>query len=153
MSDDMFFSDDERALRRGKRVAKRTETCRPCLVRTKGPDEMELEGVVLDVSPYGVLVRMIESIPLETEVTVQLMRDEDFEVPFSDPLDGTIVRYEGSPSGFTDHGIRIKREDIQRIHTTPIQIEPRRPQRGTTRPSRMHTIDFTVGDDDRGRSR
>lgn len=152
MADDMFFTRDERSLRRGKRVAKRTETCRPCLVTAKGEDEFELEGVVMDVSPYGMLVRMMETLPIGTEVTVQLMRDESFEVPFSAPHKALIVRYEGSPGQFTDHGVKLEVKEIPRQESRPVNLEPRRPSPPTPR-TRMHTIDFTVGGNtSRGRS-
>lgn len=146
MPDDMFFSRDERSLRRGKRVAKRTDTCRACLVVPKDGAGQDIEGVVMDVSPYGMLIRMMETLPIGTEVTVQLMRDESFREPFSTPHSGTVVRYEGSPGRFTDHGVELEVKEIIRQESRPVNIAPRRPSPPTP-PTRMHTIDFTVGGD------
>lgn len=150
MNDDMFFSKDEKSLSRGSRVAKRTETCRPCLLHINGEDAPEIQGVAMDMTPYGLLVRTMESIPVSTDVTIQLMRDDSFRKPFSSPLHGSIVRQEEAPGGFVDHGVTLKVDDIRRTESRPPAIKPSAPAR-PRRPAQMHTIDFTVGGPGAGR--
>ena len=152
MSDEMFFSKDGKGLRRGRRTSPRTETCRPCRVWHAADPEHKFHGVVLDVTPHGMLVRMIETIGLGAKVKLQLMRDEEFNLPLTDPVNATIVRYRGQPGrdGFTDHGIRLAHPDIQREPLRPVQIT--RPKPMPRRRVRMHTLDVTLGDRDNWRT-
>ncbi len=151
--DEMFFSNDERSLRRGSRVAKRTPTCRPCMVRIEGRNELhECEGVVLDVNPYGMLIRMLEALRIGTEIGIQLMRDETFREPFSTPMSGVVMRHEVGAPGFTDHGIKLVIKDVRTKPSRPVTIPDRKPSRPGGS-SRMHSIDFTVGGDAGRRSR
>ena len=50
MADEMFFSPDSKSLRRGKRIAPRTETSRPCLVWPEDAPEMQMRGVILHLN-------------------------------------------------------------------------------------------------------
>lgn len=145
MADDMFFSDAESALQRGRRGAPRTETCRPCLLNAPDFDGDEFEGVVMDLTPFGMRVRMVDELPVGTEVSVQLMRDDQFSRPLSRPLPGTVVRLEESAHGFTDHGVKLLIQDIPRIHPRSAAMEPARPFLGRNGASRR-MIDYTVGD-------
>lgn len=151
MADEMYFSNDERALLRGKRRLKRTETCRPCVVCVESEDT-PMEGVVLDVTPYGMMVRMIDTLSVGTVVRVQLMRDDNFREPLGAPKAGEVVRHDpAAPAGFTDHGIRLIVREIPKAESGPVTI--RQPRRGTSKPSssRMHNIDFTVGGERKGK--
>jgi hypothetical protein len=143
MKDEMFFSEDSKSLRRGKRVAARTPTCRPCIVWPKDAPELKQNGVILNLNPYGMLIRMMDEFALQTEVVVQMMRDDQFREPLSRPVGGQVVRHASGMSGFVDHGVRLVREAIERNVSRPVNLPQRRPMR-YTRP-RMHTIDVTVG--------
>jgi hypothetical protein len=147
MADEMFFTNDQLSLHRGKRGRSRTDTCRPCLVKAKDGSFDDIEGVVMDISPFGMLVRLIESVPVGTELLVQLMRDESFQVPFSSSHEGTVVRIEANAGGFADHGIKLINRDVRRVESKPVAPRPR----PTPRRTRMHTLDVTVGDKRRGR--
>ena len=154
MRDDMFFSKDESSLSRGKRVAARTLTCRACLVAVDGADEPEIEGVVMDLTPFGLLVRLLEILPIGTGVIVQLMRDDNYREPFSKPLEGTVVRHSEAPDGLTDHGIKLTIRAIPQILSKRVPSDLGKPSTPRPRkPSRMHNIDYTVGDDTRRRNR
>lgn len=150
MADEMFFTKDQLSLHRGKRGRSRTDTCRPCLVRARDQSFEDIEGVVMDISPFGMLVRMIESVPIGTEVSVQLMRDESFDSPFSSPHEGTVMRIEGNAGGFADHGIKLTNRDVRRVESRPAVPKPR-PARRRARHPRMHTLDVTVGENRRSR--
>lgn len=142
MSDEMFFSSDAKSLRRGKRVAKRTETCRPCIVYPKDAPDMRLEGVVMDINPYGMRIRMLEPLPEGSEVSIQLMRDDQFEVPLAPPVTGSIVRAEQESDGLMDHGVKLTQKHIERGEPKPVRIEKRQPRKWPK--TRMHTIDVTL---------
>jgi len=150
MTDEMFFSSDELSLLRGMRSAARTEVCRPCLVAARGPSPKAEEGVILDMNPHGMMIRMLKRIPVGTRVVVQMMRDDNFQRAFSVPRDGTIVRTVPADDGFTDHGVKIVNERILKASERPIYIERARP-RPKSAPARMHTIDVTIGGSRRGR--
>ena len=147
MSDEMFFSADDRSLLRGKRKARRTDTCRPCLIQFPDDESQKpLEGVVLDITPYGMLIRTIEKMPIGAEITVQLMRDEEFRHPLAPPRPACVVRYDQIEGEFVDHGVElVNRQKKPRPRrpatvTRPAAPPPEKPA------SRMHTIDITIGD-------
>jgi hypothetical protein len=145
MPDDMFFSKDERSLLRGKRVAKRTDTCRPCKLVIQSTPAYELNGVVLDITPHGMLIRTMESIPLDTKLIIQLMRDDSFSKPFSTPHQATVVRYDGESEGFFDHGIQIHTaQGTQRLHPTS-NIDWSKPA-DTGAKQKSNRLDVTIGD-------
>ena len=150
MADDMYFSEDERSLHRGSRVAPRTDTCRPCVVHTLDKEKLNIHGVVLDINPHGMLVRMMEIVPLGTKVSIQLMRDDDFKIPFSSVHRGEIMRHIGTTGGFTDHGLKIENQEVRRDESKPIVIEQKRAIRSRQK-SGMHNIDSTVGKSPRRR--
>ncbi len=104
----MVISSDNRSMQRGRRGAVRTEVCRPCLVWLIDYPEEKFEGVVLDLNPRGLRVRMLDEFPEGTRLMVQLMRDEEFQVPLSQPLRVIVVRTQGSPDGFFDHGTQLQ---------------------------------------------
>lgn len=145
MRDEMFFSSNQKALRRGKRRAARTEVCRPCLVWADDAPDFTLKGVVLDATPYGLCVRMLEQFPARTPVHVQLMRDEEFHEPLSNPLEGTVVRTFIAAEGFIDHGIQIERPEIKQVpDSRPAQQRtPKRSYRPAPAP-RMYTADLPI---------
>jgi len=151
MPDDMIMSRDSRSLRRGNRRAPRTETCRPCLVWPKEIPGLISQGVIININPYGMCIRMLESLAPGTPVVVQLMRDEEFRVPLSAPVEGTVVRNADVPDGFMDHGVEILQRAIERAERPlrPLGQRNRPTQRG---PVRMHTIDFRVGERKPGRT-
>ena len=144
MPDEMFFGPDGLSLRRGQRRDARIEACRPCCFWPTDAPELMREGVVMDLNRHGLLIRALESVPMGTPVTVQLMRDDDFRQPLSRALLGTIVRNEEQPDGLIDHGIELEAENIHRVESRPVRVAKPKPQ--AARRSRMHTVDFTVGD-------
>lgn len=148
MVDAMFFSSDAKSLIRGSRQDARTETCRPCVVNLSDDPDIEFHGVVLDVTPRGMLVRMMEAIPLSTNVSVQLMRDDKYQKKFSSPHHGEIRRIEGTEDGFFNHGVQLFKVVVQKASERPIQIPRARPAR-PRHPSRMQTVDYTVSNSDR----
>lgn len=152
MTDEMFFSKDEKSLIRGSRTDPRTETCRPCTVHLVNDPSIELYGVMLDVTPRGMLVRMMEAIPLSTEITIQLMRDDKYQQKLSTPHSGEIRRIERTSDGFFDHGVQIHREVIKKASERPVHIPRPRPARAK-HPSRMQTVDYTIANSDRKRGR
>ena len=147
--DEMFFANDNRSLRRGRRRAARTETCRPCVVWPKDAPEMPAQGVVVDVTPYGLGVRMLEYVAPGNLVCVQFMQDDHFEVPLSAPIESMVVRVIETDDGFYDHGLEIMRREIRRVERNrPVHIKARVRIPFITRDlkARMHTIDILAGE-------
>ncbi len=144
MTDEMFLSDDKKSLRRGRRREQRTDTCRPCRIWPKDAAELSVQGVIINITPYGMCVRMMENVAVGTEVMVQLMRDERFNEPLSPPVEGLIVRVLDDPEGFMDHGVQLLQKQIERHEVR--QLYARTVANSKKRTStRMHTIDFRVG--------
>lgn len=100
------LSSDEKSLRRGRRAAPRTEVCRPCLFWLEENPEEKKQGVLLDLSPYGMRLRSLELHQPGTVLCVQMMRDEDFQVPLSAPIRAEVAHRGNKYEGFVDHGLR-----------------------------------------------
>jgi hypothetical protein len=146
MADEMFFSPDSRSLHRGRRVAKRTATSRPCVLWPSEAREMEVQGTVLNINPYGMLIRTNEPLAVGTVIRIQLMRDEDYREALSIPVEGCVVRQAGSEGTFTDHGIRVQQKDLRPAASRTVRLGGRTTSGLRSRPTKMHTIDITVSD-------
>ena len=59
-NEELVVSNDQRSFWRGRRRAPRTPVCRPCLVWTGEGTKTSRKGVVLNLTPHGLLVRMLE---------------------------------------------------------------------------------------------
>jgi hypothetical protein len=119
--------------------------CRPCLLWVEGREAYRLQGVMLDLNPHGMKIRMLEAMESGTLVVVQMMRDDQFEVPLSQPIRAEVVRAEVSTDGFVDLGVRVRLAPIKRAEETrPVRLERRLPTRYIG--SRMHTVDYSIGD-------
>lgn len=134
----MVISPDNRSMQRGRRRISRTEVCRPCLVwRPEAPDSPS-EGVVLDLNPRGLRIRMLTAFPEGTRLKAQLMRDENFQVPLSLPLNVRVVRVHESPDGFVDHGTVLEIAKIKSAGTVrPVRVA--RPNFNLSTANRMFT--------------
>lgn len=136
------MTPDHSAIHRGRRIAPRTGVCRPCLVwEPQSPDHKQ-QAVILDLNPHGMKMRMLKMLPQDTKVFIQLMRDEDFQIPLSQPLQGQLVRVNTADDGFIDYGVRLIMENIKTPAGIAQNPEP------TSSPldklsSRMHTRDIT----------
>ena len=95
-------------------------------------------------------VRMLQPIPLDSVLTIQLMRDDKYQKKLSTPHVGQVVRIEETRDGFYDHGLHLIKESIPKASERPVNIPAPRtsPNRG---PSRMQTVDFTSENADRKR--
>ena len=134
----MVISPDNRSMQRGRRRASRTEVCRPCLVWLPEAPEAPWEGVVLDLNPRGMRIRMLTLFEEGTRLTVQLMRDENFQVPLSQPLTIKVVRALESPDGFVDHGTVLEVAKIKKAGTVR-PVRTARPNFNLSTANRMFT--------------
>lgn len=129
MTDEMFFSKDMKALRRGKRVARRTGTCRPCLIEVEGSPHFSYHGVVMDISPYGMRIRMMDVLPMNGRVLIQLMRDDDYTIPLAHPVCMEVVRENPLSDGVLDYGLQRIVEPIKPLlkpRNLPAAMTPRK---------------------------
>ncbi len=142
MPDEMFFSNDERALVRGRRTAKRTDTFRPCVITL--PDGSQVEGIILNLTPHGMLVRVMGSLEIGTPIEVQMMRDETFQKPLAEPRYGTVVRLDGTDGVFSDMGVRLEhKRATSRPRAKTIVPRPAPPPPRPAAPKGMQTMDIT----------
>jgi hypothetical protein len=146
----MFFSPDMLSLHRGRRRVSRTPTCRPCVAWLKDCPETRYYGVVLDVSPVGVRIRMLDLLPAGCILCFQMMRDEDFSVPLASPLEGEVVRVQEDRDAFVDHGLLLIQKKLARIESRPVELPEKKPTK--TKAPRMYSLDITVGERPKGQS-
>jgi hypothetical protein len=149
LSDDesMYMSPDNTSIRRGRRAAPRTGVCRPCLVWEAQLPDTKHQGVILDLNPHGMKMRMLKMLGEGTEVWIQLMRDEDFQIALSHPLHAQLVRVNSAADGFVDYGVRLIMASIKNAAGQPPgQGAISNTQANTS--SRMHTRDITLEEPD-----
>lgn len=109
---------------------------------------MRYYGVVLDVTPHGMRVRMMEPLQPGTRIGIQMMRDEDYSQPLAQALDANVVRSREGADGFVDLGVRIVPKEVRRVETRPVHTE-KAPALRSHR-ERMYSLDVTVGGRRRG---
>ncbi len=143
MPDEMFFSNDEKGLVRGRRAAKRTETFRPCLITL--PDGGRIEGIILNLTPHGMLIRLMGTLPVGTRVEVQMMRDETFQKPLAEPRYGAVARLAASDGMFSDLGIRIDNKKPATSKTKVKEIRQRVEAPARSKSKGMQTVEITRG--------
>lgn len=138
--EELVVSADATSVRRGRRKAPRTEVCRPCLVWfSEAPDD-KMEGVVMDLNPHGMRLRMLDRLEAGEVIMVQLMRDDAFQIPLSPPITLHVMRVEEGSDGLIDHGLKIQHAKIKAAPSTPASTRTpavSRPSQAT----RMHTVD------------
>ncbi|MCC6144806.1 MAG: hypothetical protein IT368_13445 [Candidatus Hydrogenedentes bacterium] len=142
----MILSEDQRSLVRGRRRAPRTPVCRPCLIWRKDRPDHKHECVALDLNRYGLRIQMFEEIGAGLEVVIQLMRDDDFQMPLGTPVSGRVVRAKELEDGISEHGVEVLAPDYRRPQSKPVPL--RQPGLGQQRTGRMYTVDITIGDRD-----
>mgnify|MGYP006288742523 CR=1 FL=1 len=148
----MVLSPDARSLRRGRRRAPRTAVYRPALVWRPDATEDLMYGVLLDLNPHGMRLRLVDALAHGEDVIVQMMRDEEFQTPLSVPIRVRVVRLSHLEDGLHDHGLVVLPPEKRSNRDARPQPVRRTQQRPTTR-ARMHTLDVIVGDRYTGRRR
>jgi hypothetical protein len=101
-------------------------------------------GVALDMSPYGMRVRMLDPLEPGMAVCVQMMRDDDFELPLADPLEATVARCQSEAEGFVDHGIQIIRKQLKRGELPAARTAQPRPRKAA--PTHAYALDIRIGE-------
>ncbi len=121
--------------------------CRPCVVSPMETPDKYKQGVVLDLNPYGIRVRMLERLEEGSEVVFRLMRDEEFSVPLSGPIRAWVVRSHRTEEGFFDYGLKVRITKISKPAVfRPVEIDRPHPRRRVL--SRMYSLDHE--EEDRG---
>lgn len=150
-NENMVVSNDQKSMRKGRRAVPRTEVCRPCLIWLPDFPEHKTQAVVLDLNPQGMRIRALDPYPIGSPLVVQMMRDEEFTIPLSAPINVRVMRLAES-EGFHDLGVRLVLNRIRRAGEVRLQRPPEpRPLRRIG--AKMHTVDFTVDDNYIGRTR
>ncbi|MCX8065387.1 MAG: hypothetical protein N3G21_09485 [Candidatus Hydrogenedentes bacterium] len=140
-SEEMYLDTEKGAMQRGRRIAPRTETCRPCLVWKSNEPDKKIKCVIMDLNRYGLKIRTFEDLFVGEEVYIQMMKEDTFTTPLGTPIKANIVREAISPYGLKDYGAKRIIEDIKK----PEEIKPIKfpSSKSTMRtPPKMHTIDL-----------
>jgi len=145
----LVMSADATALRKGRRGAPRTQVLRPALFWYPDKPEEKAQGVVLDLNPQGMKLRTLQPMQQGDRAVLQLMRDDEFQMPLSQPLNVEVVRVAEEVEGFFDHGLRVILKRIQRAPGQPLVRAPR-PVAPRAPINRMHTADNRRGGRNRG---
>lgn len=113
---------------------------------------MHMRGVILDMNAYGMLVRMLESLPPGMRIEIQLMRDDEFREPLAKPVTAMVVRNIVHNDGFVEHGVQVVQHRIRRQESKPLRKTPWTPRPRRRERSRMHTRHLrATGSKPRGR--
>ncbi len=139
----MVLTSDSRSLHRGRRRSARTKVCRPCIMWFEDTPEERVQGVMLDLNPYGMRIRTLQPLEQGARAMLQMMRDDSFSDPLSPPIRVDVIRCEAMRNGFVDHGVKTV---IETIHQEgPVRVAPLSPSRVPRAPyHRMHTADYTA---------
>jgi len=89
-------------------------------------------------------IRMMDLLPSSSQVIVQMMRDEEFKVPLSRPVEATVVRHQDDAAGMVDHGVRIIRKQLRQSGTSRAASSS---GGGSSRATTVYTLDVSVGDE------
>jgi len=147
MADEMFFSADGKTLRKGRRRAKRTPVQRPAGFWCADDQGGILQGLVRDLNPYGLLLESNEGLPVGTEIWVELKRDELFADSLS-CVRGKIVRVADTQTGTWHMGVQLAVVPPKPA-SKPIRITPKRSTLPERRPTRMYSLDYVLGSEER----
>lgn len=149
-TENMVVSTDSRSMRKGRRVAPRTEVCRPCLLWTEATEAEKTQGVVMDLNPHGMRIQAIDPYPEGSVLTVQMMRDEEFQIPLSEPITVRVIRL-SEVDGFFDLGVRLVLKRIRRPADVRL-MRPAAPRPTRRLGTRMHIADYAIDEKTSGRS-
>lgn len=141
--EEMYWDPQKGTIQRGKRIAPRTETCRPCLVwKAEAPDK-KIKCVIMDLNRYGLKIRSFENMNIGDEVFIQMMKEDNFTTPLGIPIKAQIVRESLSPHGLKDYGVKRIIEEIKKPEEIkPVKISVPKPIPRST--PKMHTIDLWI---------
>ncbi len=149
-NEDMVVSTDARSMRKGRRVAPRTEVCRPCLIWSEETPGEKTEAVVMDLNPHGMRIQALDAYPPGSVVQVQMMRDEEFQIPLSEPITVRVIRVT-EDNGFFDLGVRLVLKRIRRVAEVRL-MRPMAPRPTRRIGTRMHIADYAIDEKTSGRS-
>ncbi len=140
-SEEMYVNPEKGSIQRGRRIAQRTETCRPCLVWKAKEPEKKIKCVIVDLNKYGLKIRSFEDLSVNDEILIQMMKEDDFTTPLGVPIKAKIVREAISPHGLKDYGVKRVIEEIKRPEEfKPVDIPTSKPI--IRKKPKMHIIDL-----------
>lgn len=115
-----------------RRVAPRTPSKRPCLLWKNETPEIKKKGIILDLNMYGLKVRTSEIYEIGQELSVQMMKDNEYNHNLGVPIIVTVVRSSIVSDGYIDYGMKrilmgIKKTDKRgEILAPPLKNLPKK---------------------------
>ena len=140
LPEEMYVDPVKGSIQKGRRIAPRTATCRPCLVWREKEPEKKFKCVIMDLNRYGLRVRSFENFDVNEEIVIQMMK-EDFATLLGVPIKAKIVREAISPHGLKDYGAKRIIEEIRRPEEyKPVSLPTSKPV--VRKKTKMHIIDI-----------
>ncbi len=143
MPDDMFFTKNDRALRKGRRRAKRASIRRRVEFCRVGDEERCFKGLMVNLAAYGALLVSEDSLPAGTLVSMTVVRDEADTTPLT-RIRGRVIRLEERKDGYVEMGVEFVRKPAVEKRRKPVVPEQKEsPQ--LPKPKGVHIIDVILG--------
>jgi len=142
MADDMFFSDDHRALRKGRRTHKRTPISRLVIFHLVDKPEEQFQGRVRNLSRDSALLDSPVFLPIESEVELDVQKDAKGIGGSLIQIRGVIARVERKGNSTFEFGVRLIAEELPEKGPPPRRPRPVPPPPPARKPSRMHIMDI-----------
>lgn len=138
----MFLDISRQRIQRGRRIAPRTPTFRPCIIWKADTPDIKVEGVILDLNGYGMRIRSDAIFNRDDKLYVQMLKDKEYEVPLGEPILTTVVRFLRTPEGKMEYGVKRELQEIKKPEEIkPVRLNPSRPTTGG-KVSRMYIINL-----------
>lgn len=145
MPDEMFLSNDSRALVKGKRRDRRTATKRLIEFQEYADGAKLHRGIVLDLNAFSLRIRSIIKLPVGTPISID-MRWSSAVPGVQKMLQGRVMRSARIEEGQFDLGVQLRVPDIRMARNVLLEM-PKQRRRRAWPTTRMHVIDFVVGGD------
>lgn len=107
MVEELYFSEDGKSLRRGRRASKRREIERSVQIWRPGQEETPAVGIATDISLEGILLHTPEPFAVGDEVLVDVKRGKNLEADTFLFVRGEVRRSEKLKNGRYSLGIRM----------------------------------------------
>ena len=143
MPDDMFFTNNDRALRKGRRRAKRAAVRRTIEFYRAGDDKNRFKGVLADLTTYGALLVSEEAFPAGTLISLTVVRDESDDTPLTQ-IRGRVRRLEERSDGYAEMGVEFVRKPATGSRRK-LAVPERKERPHLPRQQGVHIIDVILG--------
>ncbi len=146
MADKMFFSDDHRSLRKGRRNHPRTDVSRPVVFHPADSPDEKIQGRLRNLSRDSALLESPIFLPIDSEIELNVQKDDKGIGGTLIQIKAIIARADRNEDSIFELGLRLVQSNLP--DKKPPTRRPRAvpPPPPTRKPSRMHILDIIVGE-------